>query len=162
MLCLEGRAIDAVNGHEAGRKLLKQMYESFTGMPMPAIEIAPRGKPYFSEGGLHFSITHTRHHVFCALSDRPIGMDAEEADRKISAGLADKILSPEERIQYDAAPDKQAALLTFWVLKEAQAKCTGQGISGYPNHTNFSLSDPRVFQKDGCYVAVIEEEIHAL
>jgi phosphopantetheinyl transferase len=48
-------------------------------------------------------------------------------------------------------------LLTFWVLKEAEAKLSGQGLKGYPNHTNFSLEDPRVTQMEGCLVAVMEE-----
>ena len=42
--------------------------------------------------------------------------------------------------------------------KEAAAKLSGEGLRGYPNHTNFSLDDPRVQQIDGCLVAVIEGE----
>lgn len=162
MLCLQGIACAPKEGHAAGRALLQAMYESYTGMSMPAISITQRGKPFFSESNLHFSISHTRSHVFCALSHCPIGIDAEELGRKINLSLADKILSPSEKDQYEAALDKQLALLTFWVLKEAQAKCTGDGLRGYPNHTAFSLEDPRVFRKDGCLIAVIEEDDHAL
>ena len=71
--------------------------------------------------------------------------------------LADKVLSPGERTQFDAAPDKHRAFLTFWVLKEASVKLSGEGLKGYPNHTNFSLDDPRVTEMDGCLVAVFEE-----
>ena len=116
-----------------------------------------RGKPYFAEGNLHFSITHTPHHAFCALSENNVGIDAEELDRDINLKLAEKILSPEEKEQYHAASDKRTALLTFWVLKEAAAKLSGEGLKGYPNHTCFSLDDPRVTQIDGCLVAVLEE-----
>ena len=59
-------------------------------------------------------------------------------------------------VQFDAAPDKRRALLTFWVLKEARVKRTGEGLRGYPNKTDFSLNDPRVTEMDGCLVAVIE------
>ena len=59
--------------------------------------------------------------------------------------------------RYDAAENKETALLTFWVLKEAAAKLSGEGLRGYPNHTNFSLDDPRVTQIHGCIVAVMEE-----
>ena len=76
--------------------------------------------------------------------------------------LAEKILSPVERQQYDAAEDKALALLTFWVLKEARAKYTGEGLKGYPNHTEFMLTDPRVRQLQGCLVAVIEEEDYVI
>jgi hypothetical protein len=63
---------------------------------------------------------------------------------------------------YHAAGDKNKALLTFWVLKEAQAKCTGEGLSYPPKPTAFSLEDPRVQIIDGCLVAVIEEEPYAV
>ncbi|MEE1036243.1 MAG: 4'-phosphopantetheinyl transferase superfamily protein, partial [Oscillospiraceae bacterium] len=72
--------------------------------------------------------------------------------------LADKVLSPGERAQFDAAQDKARAFLTFWVLKEAAAKCSGEGLRGYPNHTDFSQEDPRVREMDGCLVAVLEDQ----
>ena len=100
--------------------------------------------------------------MFCALSHKPVGIDAEEADRRINLRLADKILSTMERQQYEAAADPRKALLTFWVLKEAQVKRSGKGLTGYPNHTQFMLSDPRVRELDGCLVAVIEEEDHVI
>ena len=86
-----------------------------------------------------------------------MGLDAEELDRDIKLKLADKILSPSEKTQFDAAPDKRMALLTFWVLKEASVKRSGEGLRGFPNHTAFSLDDPRVTILDGCLVAVLEE-----
>ena len=55
-----------------------------------------------------------------------------------------------------AATDKSRALLTFWVLKEAAGKCSGQGINANPNQTAFTLDDPRVTEQFGCLVAVIE------
>lgn len=144
-------------GHEAGRLLLARMYRARTGEEMPRIAIAPGGKPGFVEERVHFSISHTKRHVFCVLADRPVGVDAEELDRKVNPRLADKILSPRERLQYDRAADKQKALLTFWVLKEAAAKCSGEGLRGYPNGTDFSLDDPRVQEWNGCLVAVVEK-----
>ncbi len=160
MIDLQCREIAPGQGHEAGRRLLEQMVTAYTGDPMPPIAVTKRGKPYFPGNPLYFSISHSKGHVFCALSDRPIGIDAEEADRDISLALAEKILSPMEYAQWAAAPDPRLALLTFWVLKEAQAKCTGMGLEGYPDHTEFSLDDPRVTMRNGCLVAVIEEDDH--
>ena len=156
MLALSCRAIQPGSGHAEGRALLCAMYEAQFGAPMPPIAYLDRGKPYFPGSPIHFSITHTDHHVFCALSDRPIGIDAEELTRDISPRLAEKILSPAEYAQYEAAEDQRRALLTFWVLKEAQGKRSGQGISGYPNKTCFELHDPRVTVREGCLLAIIE------
>ena len=149
-------------GHTAGRALLRQMVETFTGQPMPPIAVTQRGKPYFPDSPLHFSISHTPKHVFCALSHSPIGIDAEEMDRNISLALAQKILSPAEYSRWEAAPDKRDALLRLWILKEARAKFSGTGLNGYPDHTNFSPDDPRIIQMDGCLLAVIQEEDYAL
>lgn len=144
------------SGHDAGRKLLLQLYREQTGREIPEIAVTDRGKPYFPESPWYFSISHTKRHAFCALSRNPVGIDAEELDRDVKLTLADKVLSPAEKAQFDAAPDPHRALLTFWVLKEAAAKHTGEGLRGYPNHTNFTLEDPRVTEIDGCLVAVVE------
>ena len=150
---LEGRS-----GHEVGRQLLQQLYREETGTDCPPILIAPRGKPYFEDCSLHFSISHTKKHAFCVLSDHPVGIDAEEKDRRVDLRLAEKILSEGERQRFDQATDSRDALLRFWVLKEAAAKLTGEGLRGYPNHTDFYPNDTRIQEIDGCYVAVFEGE----
>lgn len=152
--------LNGKTGHETGRELLASLYRAETGEELPEIRVADRGNPYFATGKWHFSISHTPRHAFCALSECPVGIDAEELDRSINLRLADKILSPGERAQFDAAADKRQALLTFWVLKEAAVKLSGEGLRGYPNHTDFSLDDPRVCTMDGCLLAVVVGEGH--
>ena len=150
---LEGR-----RGHDVGRQLLRQLYREETGAECPAILVAPRGKPYFEESPLHFSISHTPNHAFCVLSNHPVGIDAEEKDRRIDLRLAQKILSEAEYSRFEAAQDRRDALLRLWVLKEAAAKLTGEGLRGYPNHTDFDPADSRIQEIDGCYVAIFEGE----
>ena len=152
--CVE---LQGLSGHKAGRQLLALMYRDITGQTMPEIQVTDRGKPYFADGKLYFSISHTPRRVFCALSEKNIGIDAEEMDRAIDLRLADRILSPAERQQYDVAADKRMALLRLWVLKEASAKHSGEGLRGYPNKTDFSPDDPRIKEMNNCLVAVIEE-----
>ena len=144
-------------GHTAGRRLLRQLYEAETGRSLPEIAVTPRGKPYFVDSPWHFSITHTRHYAFCALSQTPVGIDAEELDRDIDLRLAEKMLSESELAQYKKADDARLALLTFWVLKEAQAKLTGEGLRGYPSKdTAFLLNDSRVTVQNNCLLAIME------
>ena len=156
-------ALDGRTGHEAGRALLAELYHRETGEALPPIGISPRGKPFFADSPWHFSISHTRKHAFCVLDRENIAIDAEELDRRVELRLAERILSPREREQFEAAADKIRALLTFWVLKEAAAKLSGEGLRGFPNHTNFSLDDPRVREIEGCLVAILREgEAYAL
>lgn len=159
---LAGEALQGRTGHEAGRALLERLYLEYTGQSLPPISRMPGGKPYFPGSPIHFSITHTKRHVFCALSPHSIGIDAEELDRPVKPQLARHILSPEELAQYEKAENPHRALLTFWVLKEAAAKETGKGIRGYPNDTNFSLTDPRVRELQGCLVAVVQGDDYAV
>ena len=93
------------------------------------------------------------------LAKENVGIDAEEAGRSINLRLAEKILSPGEALRFAEAEDKRLALLKLWVLKEAAAKLSGEGLRGYPNHTAFSPDDPRVQEIDGCIVAIVTEEL---
>lgn len=155
---IAGRPLEGRTGHEAGRALLAELYAQITGQPLPEIRVTDRGKPYFPDSPLHFSITHTPAHAFCALAEHPVGIDAEEMDRAINPRLAEKILSPGELARYEAAADKRAALLRLWVLKEALAKLTGRGWGNYLRETDFDPQDPRIRVLAGCYVAVLTQD----
>ena len=155
MVC---RELNGRSGLGVAYELLEELYRQQTGKPLPRILRTERGKPYFAEGGWHFSVSHTKRRAFCVLSRRNVAVDAEELDRQIDLRLARKILSPGEKAQFDAAEDRRLALLKFWVLKEAAAKLSGEGLRGYPRDTDFSLNDPRIKITDNCLVAVMEEE----
>ena len=150
------QALNGRSGHEVGRLLLRQLYGDHVGGPMPEIVTESRGKPVFVVGDWHFSISHSKGHAFCVLSDRPVGIDAEEMERQIRPEIAPKILSAGELAQWEAAEDPRLALLTFWVLKEAAAKLTGEGLGFHPRHTDFKLPDDRVTEIDGCLLAIVQ------
>ena len=149
-MLFESVPLEGKTGHEAGRQLLKKLCGD------REIAVTERGKPYFKDSPLQFSISHSPSRAFCAVSDFPVGIDAEELGRNINLRLADKILSPTEKTLFDAAADKRLTLLKFWVLKEAYYKATGEGLRGYPNKTDFSPDDPRVLIHEGHIVAIIE------
>ena len=149
------KALQGESGHAAGRALLAQLYQRHVGLPLPKLETTPLGKPYFADCPWHFSISHTKNHAFCVLCDCPVGVDAEELSRRVNPIVAEKALSSGEKAQYEAAADPNRALLTFWVLKEAEGKRTGKGVGIHPTHTDFMLTDDRVFEHDGCLVAII-------
>ena len=131
-MILEYAPVEDLTPHETGRRLLQQMYSRQFGQPMPPIRKGSRGKPYFAGNPVYFSITHTRKHVFCAMAPHPIGIDAEELDRKIRPELAQKILSAGEFARYQESPDPANALLRLWVLKEAQGRPSLAVSSHFP------------------------------
>ena len=156
-IMLTHRLLNGRPGHDVGRELLAELYQKATGEALPPIAVSDRGKPYFPDSPWHFSISHTPCHAFCALAKCPIGIDAEEQARRVNPKLAEKVLSSSEKLRFNQCPDKNDSFLRLWVLKEAAAKFTGEGLKGYPNHTDFSPDDPRIQTIDGCYVAVFTE-----
>ena len=76
MMELIWQQLENTDPHTAGRQLLSRLYTQATGQPLPPIAITPQGKPYFPSGDWHFSISHTKCHVFCCLSRKNVGIDA--------------------------------------------------------------------------------------
>lgn len=152
------KKLDSEDGHTAGRQLLETLYRQVTRQPMPPIAVTDRGKPYFADDRWHFSVSHTKRHVFCCLSEKNIGIDAEEMNRVVDLRLAERYLSPSEKCRWDASRDRNAALLRLWVQKEAYAKLTGFGIGNYLKMTDFDPENQSIMCIDGCFVAVLEGE----
>ena len=123
------------------RKLMGKLYRQTTGEQMPPLLREDRGKPYFSGGSLHCSITHTRSMAFCALATMPVGLDAEERNRRVRPGIPEKALSVQELAQWQASADPAQTFLRLWTLKEATVKFTGDGLRGYPRHLSFQIRD---------------------
>ena len=146
--------LEHTGGHEAAYGLLAQL----VGAPLPEICRTPLGKPFFKDEALHFSISHTRHHAFCCVSEQNVGIDAEEMGRPVDPRLADRFLSETEKARVAVAPDKNDALLRLWVLKESYGKLTGKGIGNFLKTTDFDPYSQKIQIIDGCYVAVLEED----
>ena len=96
---LLSEALNGRDGHEVGRALLARLYRQAVDKDLPPIAVTPRGKPYFPDGDWHFSISHTKHFAFCALSRNNIGLDAEEKGRGVSAAMIEKFTSDTEKRQ---------------------------------------------------------------
>ena len=155
---LRWKRLDGQSGHEAGRQLLAALYFEENGSEMPPIFKTKQGKPYFSDGIWHFSISHTENHAFCCLSRQNVGIDAEPADRKIDSRIGARFLSEQEQKRVAEAADQNEALLRLWVLKEAYAKLTGRGVGNWLKETDFDPKDRRISCVDGCFLAILEEE----
>ena len=145
------------SGSETVYELMRKAFSSICTDSFPEIAKTKNGKPYFpSKPDLHFSLSHTKSHVLCAISNNPIGCDIEPLDREISGKALEYFATPEELSQFNP--------LDLWVLKESYVKLFGLTFASI-RHLRFSrnadkiiLPDPnitaRLYIIDGCRAAV--------
>ena len=133
--------------------LLERTLQDLGIPPVPEIAYEEFGKPYLPGYPVHFSLSHTKNAVACAVSDCPIGVDVQEKV-EYSPRLADRICSDAERTALENAKDKDLALTALWAKKEALAKCNGKGLG-----ERFSSLEEGVFtlRRPGYCLSVTEE-----
>lgn len=121
--------------------------------PVPEFAYEAWGKPYLPGCPVHFSLSHTKNAVACAVSDCPIGVDVQEK-MKYSSRLSKRICSDAERTALENAEDKGLVLTALWTKKEALAKCSGKGLGD-----RFSSLEGDVFtlHRPGYCLSVTEE-----
>ena len=106
-----------VSGHDAAYGLLGYAFTQIFGDPLPEISKAENGKPYFpSRPDVHFSLSHTKGYVLCAIGNSPVGADMEKI-REIRPNLEKRVRSDAERESFD--------FFSSWVLKESFIKLCG-------------------------------------
>lgn len=125
--------------HELGRKtcamayvLLRQGLQQEYGLQeAPLFCYGEHGKPHIAgRPDIHFSLSHCRAGVICALSDRPVGVDIESI-RRYDDSLARYTMN-ESELQLLSASDHPGLDFTrLWTMKEAVLKCGGSGINDH-------------------------------
>lgn len=91
-----------------------------------------RGKPYFQELPLFFSLSHSRDYVLCAVDEREIGADLQRLQGVDEGKLAERFFSEPERLlleHCESAEERQSLFFEFWTRKEAYGKLTGEGVA---------------------------------
>lgn len=119
-----------------GRAGLRLLIEAYTGHPARRIRFryGLRGKPALlgDSEQLRFNYSVSSGYALYAFSmTRELGVDLEIHPRAANVrGLFRRILSPAERMQFDALPPSQHndAMLDCWTRKEAYGKLLGVGI----------------------------------
>jgi len=110
-----------VNGfdrHELVYALLEFAFRENYKTDMPKIEKTADGKPFFpSAMDIHFSLSHTKTHVLCAIGTAPVGADIETV-RSIRPALNKRVRTEEEIAHFD--------FFQSWVLKESYIKLYGK------------------------------------
>lgn len=85
-----------------------------------------RGKPYFADLPLEFSLTHSGQLWMCLFSQQPCGIDLQQVRSCEYEKIAGRQFAEEE--QHYVKLWGLAGFIDLWVRKEAFCKCTGQGF----------------------------------
>ena len=122
----------------AYRLLCQGLREEYGIMEQPTFVYNEHGKPYIiikneklkikNVEGLHFSLSHCKEGVCCAISDKPVGIDIESANRKISDSVIRYSMNEGEQALIRESDDPQRTFLRLWTQKEAVLKRLGTGI----------------------------------
>lgn len=92
--------------------------------------IDEHGKPHATDLPIHFSVSHSKGIVVCAVSDKPIGVDIEYF-RTINPKIIHRYCNDDELTYLNADPHTN--FFELWTAKEAYAKLIGTGLAGMGN-----------------------------
>lgn len=89
------------------------------------------GKPYADGLDIHFSLSHSGNLAVCAISDKPVGIDAERY-REINLNVAKRCFTQSEQ-RYVASEQEKSTQRFFeiWTKKEAYVKLLGTGVQDF-------------------------------
>ena len=132
--------------------LVRMALAQCTGVPPAELQFqaGPGGKPHLVATGsaeaLEFNLTHTTGLSACAVCRQlPVGIDAEDASRKVDYAVARKFAKQEQEYldTLDMA-DRQEPFFAYWTLKEAYMKALGLGLTLPLNSFAIDLEGPSV------------------
>jgi len=117
----------------------------------------PHGKPILDGGsnpdGIRFSVSHSNRRVVYAINrGREIGVDIEKIRPEFSFDeISDKYFSAREAAFLRTLPvhDRKEVFFTYWTLKEAFMKGTGEGFSLPLNRFEITHDPPKVLSLQG-------------
>ncbi len=116
----------------AAYKLLQHALSQEFGISdeLPQFEYAPSGKPRLQgHPDIHFSLSHCREAVACAVDCRAVGIDIETLDH-YSPEVAARVMSEKEMHQILTSPHPAVAFTRLWTMKESLYKLTGNDNNG--------------------------------
>ncbi len=123
------------------------------------------GKPFCANADIHFSISHSKEMVACAISEKKIGIDIERM-RKLETRIA-RISCTEKDLQYvfgfNGIPKEfdDGSLLRFfrlWTAKEAYFKFQGTGIVKLKDISYIDIEKLCKTKIDNDYMITVYEE----
>ncbi len=126
-------------------------------------------KPYFEDGGAHFSISHDGGFAVCALSFKSVvGVDLTRLPHRLDADtrrrLAARCFTPDEA-QSVADTDGEELFALLWARREAVGKLEGGGVTpffGKPiPQGQYTFEDFYLYGGERCGLVALCHDAHA-
>lgn len=128
--------------------LQRALREEYGITEIPEFVYNEFGKPSFSNLPIHFSLSHCKDAVACAVSDYNIGIDVESV-MPYNPDMARRVCTADELKMLEQSSNKDVEFIKLWTVKEAISKYEGMGlslqfaeidVSKYAVHTNMFKS----------------------
>ena len=84
-----------------------------------ALAFDKSNKPYFMDGNIYLSLSHSDEYVACAVANTPVGMDIEKI-KSVKASVIKRVCSLDEQTYINN--NGASSFFTIWTLKEAYIK----------------------------------------
>ena len=140
--------LDQRLGIAAYRLLQDALLDNYGIKDLPQFTYDQRGKPLLSgHPDIHFSLSHCREAVACAVNDQPVGIDIETLEH-YSEEVAENVMSKEEMRQIKASPNPALAFTRLWTMKESLYKLSGDDHDGDIRHMLDDTSQVRFLTWD--------------
>ena len=103
-------------------------------LPLEALSVSEKGKPFLKDHDFHFNLSHSNGYVVCAFGSAPCGIDIQK-EREDRSNIARIFFTESE---YALVQEHGVSMFTrIWALKESYVKYTGRGID--ENFGTFSV-----------------------
>lgn len=99
----------------------------------PEYTYGEKGKPYFKNFPVYFSLSHSGDYVFCVFSEQEVGADIQYKKPDDGERVVKRFFTEAERKAWENCADGKEREKLFgrlWTRKEAYGKLTGEGIVG--------------------------------
>ena len=156
----------------AGEMLARQMISTYCNVAPEEIsfEYGLYGKPNAKYLDVEFNISHSYEMVVCAISDNPVGIDAEKI-RPIGTSILRRLCTDIDleyifgnntttnNIPSDFDEQQLHRFYKVWTAKEAYFKCTGTGIKNLKSISMDELAKKiKMYQIEDYIITIIESQ----
>lgn len=132
--------------------LQRALREEYGITEIPEFVYNEFGKPSLPGLPVHFSLSHCKDAVACAVSDHNIGIDVESIV-PYNPDVARRVCSESELAMLNRSENKDAAFIKLWTAKEAISKYEGMGLSMTFSDIDISAYVVDTWDEDGITVS---------